>query len=165
MPTATLSRDLPAAALNEERRAEIIGDLNTNLAHLLDLAAASKEAHWNVRGPNFQGLHELFDLITAEVRTFSDEVAERLVTLGGTAHGTIQDTAANSTLPRFPSDERDWETLTVEVHGRMLATAERIRHSADETEDDLATQDLYVEVMRGVEKRAWMLDAHLQRSR
>lgn len=165
MPTRTPTKDLPVAALNEERRAEIIADLNTNLAHLLDLAAATKEAHWNVRGPNFYGLHELFDTVTTEARGYGDEVAERLVTLGGAAHGTIQDTVANTTLPAFPADERDWDKLTDEVHLRMLAVAERIRTSADDVEDDIVTEDLYIEVIRGLEKRAWMLDAHLKRTR
>jgi len=164
MATKSLSNQaLPAAALNTERRAQVISGLNKNLAHLLDLANAAKQAHWNVRGPNFQGLHELFDIVANEARAYGDDVAERVVTLGGTAHGTIDDVATGTTFPPFPTDERDWEMLTVALHQRAIGVAELLRAEADEVEDDLATQDLYIEVLRGVEKRAWMLDAHIQR--
>ncbi|MGE5597240.1 MAG: Dps family protein, partial [Hyphomicrobiales bacterium] len=121
----------------------------------------AKQAHWNVRGPNFQGLHELFDLIAAETRRWSDLLAERAVTLGGTAHGTVQDVASGSKLSPFPTDERNWEALCKQMHSRMLAAAESFRTLASSLDDELATQDLCIEIMRGLEMRAWMVDAHL----
>lgn len=166
--TATMARPktvpLPAEDLSKARRDEVVATLNANLNTLQDLAAAAKQAHWNVRGPNFYGLHELFDTITSEVREYADEVAERLVTLGGTAHGTTQDVASGSALKPFPSNERRWLNLVKELHARMLAAAEQARDGADDAEDEPATQDLYIEVIRGLEKRAWMVEAHLDGS-
>ncbi len=162
--TATMTRPpdiaLPAEEIKKTRREKIVAGLNANLSNLQDLAMAAKQAHWNVRGPNFYGLHELFDTVASEVREYGDEVAERVVTLGGTAHGTLQDAAKGSKLRAYPSDERSWRALAKELHARMHATAEVLRAGAEDTEDDLATQDLYIEVVRGIEKRAWMVEAH-----
>lgn len=149
------------APIAETRQAEIISDLNGVLAHLIDISASAKQAHWNVYGPNFQGLHDLFDVIVDEARTFSDEVAERAVSIGGTAHGTLQDANKGTTLAPFPTDERKWETLVREMHSRMTQVSALLRDVIHRTEDDLNTQDLYIAIQRDIDKRAWMLEAHL----
>jgi starvation-inducible DNA-binding protein len=154
-------QSLPGEALDAGRRASIIAELNANLANLVDLGAAAKQAHWNVRGPNFQGLHELFDTIAAEVRTYSDLCAERAVTLGGTAHATIQDVNDGTALTPFPTDVQAWETLVRAMRERMHRTSEQMRANMKDLDDELATQDLYIEIVRGIEMRNWMLDAHL----
>jgi len=76
--------DLPA-----DKRAPLTELLNARLADLIDLQLQVKQAHWNVRGPNFIALHELFDTIAGEVLAFVDDVAERITALGGTAEGTV----------------------------------------------------------------------------
>ncbi|MEX2080002.1 MAG: DNA starvation/stationary phase protection protein Dps [Dehalococcoidia bacterium] len=166
--TATMTRPaaiaLPAEDLKKARRTEICNQLNANLSSLQDLGLAVKQAHWNVRGPNFYGLHELFDRVAAAVREYADEVAERVVAMGDTAHGTLQDAAKATRLKPFPTNERRWEPLVREVHARMHATAEDLRTAAGETEDDPATEDLYIEVIRGLEKYAWMVEAHLTKA-
>ena len=164
MATATLTPtklDRPLDALNVSRRAEIIRDLNTALATNLDLHLVAKHAHWNVKGPNFQGLHALFDTIADGAREYADLVAERAVALGGMAMGTHEELAANSALPRFVANERHWEPLVKGVHERVLAAADQARAFAAHLDDDLATQDIYVELIRGLDKWAWMLEAHL----
>ncbi len=161
--TQTIARPLalPVSTMNDIRRSEIIDGLNAVLANMIDVSTAAKEAHWNVRGPNFAGLHELFDTIAAETREFADLVAERLVALGGKAHGTVQAVVQGSNLSPFPLDEQQWEVLTAAMRGRLLATSERIRGYADNIGDEIATQDVYIEILRAIEKRLWMLDAHL----
>jgi starvation-inducible DNA-binding protein len=161
MATLTALRShLPATDLEDPRRDEIIKALNSDLACTVDLALSAKQAHWNIEGPNFQGLHELFDLVAAGAREWSDLLAERLVALGGTAHATAEDVAATG-LEQFPREERDWERLTLALHARLLATSQRMRSHADAMDDEIATQDVYVEILRDLEKRAWMLRAHL----
>lgn len=154
-------RTTAAAPIADTRRAEIIADLNDALAHLLDISTSAKQAHWNVHGPNFQGLHELFDLIVDEARGFGDDAAERAVALGGTAHGTLQDAAKASTFDPFPTDEHRWEPLVKSMHGRLCGLSARLQDMIHSTEDDLTTQDMYIEFQRTLDKRAWMLDAHL----
>src|SRR3954451_11298182 len=102
--TTVASRIIPG--LDYGRRAQLVASLNQNLASLSDLAAAYKQAHWNVVGTDFSQLHALFDQFADQAREYVDTVAERAVALGGTARGTIQAAAEQSALPAFPLDER-----------------------------------------------------------
>src|SRR5947208_11994612 len=87
--------------LREPIRRAMIDLLNQQLADVLDLGLQAKQAHWNVKGPHFIGLHELFDKIAEELEEFTDEIAERAVELGGVALGTIQIVGKNSRLPAY----------------------------------------------------------------
>ena len=64
--------------------------LNARLADALDLEAATKQAHWNVKGPHFIALHKLFDELHSNVEEHVDTIAERVTALGSVAHGTVQ---------------------------------------------------------------------------
>src|SRR5882672_2358292 len=75
--------------LPEDKRVEVIGLLNQRLAEAIDLQTQCKQAHWNVKGPSFIGLHKLFDEVNEDVETYVDLIAERVVQLGGIAEGTI----------------------------------------------------------------------------
>src|SRR5882757_9130940 len=75
--------------LPEDKRVEVIGLLNQRLAESIDLQTQCKQAHWNVKGPSFIGLHKLFDDVNEDVETYVDLIAERIVQLGGIAEGTI----------------------------------------------------------------------------
>src|SRR5580704_19161390 len=79
-----------ANTLSKNIRAKSVAVLNRHLAATIDLHAQVKQAHWNVRGPSFIAIHELFDKVSVAVEDFSDQVAERAGGLGGTAQGTIQ---------------------------------------------------------------------------
>src|SRR5690348_17998630 len=94
----TTKNDLP-----EQVRSKVIELLNARLADAIDLQTQMKQAHWNVKGPSFIALHELFDKINEEVEDYVDDLAERLVQLGGTAHGTVRLAAKATTLPEYPS--------------------------------------------------------------
>jgi starvation-inducible DNA-binding protein len=156
--------DTPATArvaLDKKAAIAVAADLNIQLAHLLDLAACAKQAHWNIHGANFQGLHELFDTIEGEVRGHADSIAERSLALGSLAKGTIRNTAASSTLPPFPDHESDWTTLTQQLHSRVLACAGCLRAGLETVASDPVTEDLYIGMIGELEKRAWMLPAHV----
>src|SRR6059036_846562 len=90
--------------LAEPMRSKMIELLNQQLADVLDLGLQAKQAHWNVKGPHFIGLHELFDKVAEELEEFIDSVAERAVELGGVAQGTAQVIAKNSRLSAYPLD-------------------------------------------------------------
>jgi starvation-inducible DNA-binding protein len=85
--TTIVTRTVPGVA--ESRKARLVTGLNHNLASLTDLAAAYKQAHWNVVGIDFSQLHELFDQFAEQTREYMDAIAERAVTIGGVARGTI----------------------------------------------------------------------------
>ncbi len=68
--------------ISKETREQIIGLLNARLADSLDLKSQAKQAHWNVKGPSFIALHELFDEVATKVDTHVDDIAERITELG-----------------------------------------------------------------------------------
>src|SRR6185436_1103445 len=90
--------------IRENTRRTMIELLNQQLANALDLGLQAKQAHWNVKGPNFIGLHELFDKVAEKLEEFTDSIAERAVEMGGTALGTIQVVSKNSRLPAYRLD-------------------------------------------------------------
>lgn len=150
---------LPAAI-----RAKSITLLNRNLASAIDLKAQAKQAHWNVRGPNFFALHELFDKVAEAAEEFGDLIAERAAALAGTAEGTVQIAAKRSALEAYPLDliaGRDH----VEALSKALATfGKAAREAIDEATEfgDIDTADLFTEVSREADKQLWMVEAHLQ---
>lgn len=84
--------------ISPERRSELNALMNQRLAEAVDLQMQIKQAHWNVKGPNFIGLHELFDKVTETVESYVDMMAERIVQLGGIAEGTVRVAATRSRL-------------------------------------------------------------------
>ena len=156
-----VSRTVPG--LDREARAALVVGLNRNLASLTDLAAAYKQAHWNVVGNDFSQLHELFDQFADQTREYVDLVAERAVALGGTARGTIQAAVEQSSLPAFPLEERCEQHLLEALVERIDLLDADLREAMESTASEPATQDVYIEVVRGIEKQRWMLQAHLAR--
>ena len=72
--------------------------LQSRLADVVDLGTQAKQAHWNVKGPNFIALHELFDSVASDVANYTDLIAERITALGGIAEGTAAVAAERSTF-------------------------------------------------------------------
>jgi len=159
--TTIVNRSVPG--VGPEVRSALVVGLNQQLASLSDLAAAYKQAHWNVVGTDFSQLHALFDQFADQAREYVDTVAERAVALGGTARGTIQAAAEQSALPAFPLDERCEGHLLEALVERIDILNGELRQAMESTANEPATQDVYIEVVRGIEKQRWMLQAHLAR--
>src|SRR6188474_2740670 len=92
------------SSLPEQSRAALIATLNDRLADGLDLHSALKVAHWNVRGPQFPALHPLFEQFANQLANHNDSIAERAVTLGGLAAGSVRHVAKTSHLADYPVD-------------------------------------------------------------
>jgi starvation-inducible DNA-binding protein len=151
--------DLPA-----NRRSELNALMNQRLASAVDLQLQMKQAHWNVKGPSFIGLHELFDKVDEAVESYVDMIAERIVQLGGIAEGTVRMAAARSRLAEYPLTLADG-MAHVEAVVRALATFGReARATIAEANalDDADTADLFTEVSRGIDKWLWFVEAHSQ---
>ena len=116
-------------------------------------------------GRTIPRLHQFFDELADRVLGFVDELAERAVTLGGTATGTVRMAAASSTLPEYPIDtfeDMDVVTVLVDRYGKYAASTRAAIETAEEHQD-LTTADLFTEVSRTIDKDLWFLEAHLQR--
>ena len=150
--------------IDQKRRRELNALMNQRLADAVDLQMQMKQAHWNVKGPHFIGLHELFDQIDEAVEGYVDQIAERIVQLGGIAEGTVRVAAGLSRLEEYPLAIADG-AAHVEAVARALSTFGReARMTIDETAalDDADTADLFTEVSRGIDKWLWFVEAHSQ---
>ena len=150
--------------ISPKRRSELNALMNQRLASAVDLQMQMKQAHWNVKGPSFIGLHELFDKVDEAVESYVDMIAERIVQLGGVAEGTVRVSAARSRLEEYPLTLADG-LAHVEAVAKALSTfGEEARHTIDEADelDDADTADMFTEISRGIDKWLWFVEAHSQ---
>lgn len=133
------------------------------LVDSVDLYNATRQAHWNVKGPHFGQLHELFDGFYRALQDSSDELAERLVQLGGTANGTTQVLASQTRLQPYPTDLYAGMDHVAALADRYAQVAKTLREGIDQTDEagDADTADLLTEQSRATDKMLWMLEAHL----
>jgi starvation-inducible DNA-binding protein len=149
--------------LPENIRAQSVELLNKHLAAAIDLHAQMKQAHWNVRGPAFIAIHELFDKVSVEVENYSDLIAERARGLGGTAHGTVQVAAERSYLIPYPLGIADEQQHVFAVSGTLAAFGQSIREAIDQAAGfgDVNTADLFTEISRGIDQQLWFVESHI----
>lgn len=166
MATATKTKSMFSTRNDLERgvREKMISLLNQQLADTFDLYSQTKQSHWNVKGPQFFQLHELYDKLAAELQGFVDEIAERATALGGLAQGTVRMSAAHSQLPDFELDITDSLATVEALADRYATVAGSMREAIESAEDqgDADTADLFTEVSRALDKALWFLEAHLQ---
>jgi starvation-inducible DNA-binding protein len=151
--------DLPKPA-----RIELNELLNQRLADAIDLQSQLKQAHWNVKGPNFIGLHKLFDQIYEALGEYADGLAERVAQLGGVALGTVRVAAARSRLDEYPLTAAEGAAHVLAVSKGLAAFGREVRLSIDEAAEleDADTADLFTEISRGTDKWLWFVEAHCQ---
>lgn len=148
--------------LASNTKTEVISVLNARLADGIDLALITKQAHWNLKGPGFIGIHLMLDGFRKELDEHVDTVAERIAQLGGIALGTTQTTAATTSLKTYPTD-----IITVQDHlaaliARYAATANLVREAIDATDEagDAGTADLLTAYSRMLDKALWFLQSN-----
>ena len=147
-----------------DTRKQMIDILNAQLADTFDLVSLIKQAHWNVKGPQFIALHKLYDELAEGLLAYVDMLAERATALGGTALGTVRMAASSSRLAAYPADlVHDMDTVRF-LAEQMAHLAATTRAAADQAEQvhDMGTNDLFIEVIRDLDKWLWFLEAHLQ---
>ena len=150
--------------IDPARRLELNALMNQRLASAVDLQMQMKQAHWNVKGPNFIGLHELFDKVAEAVEEYVDMIAERIVQLGGIAEGTVRVSASRSELDEYPLAVADGVSHVDAVSTALSTFGQEARMTIDEADalDDSDTADLFTEVSRGIDKWLWFVEAHSQ---
>jgi starvation-inducible DNA-binding protein len=150
--------------LSAATRARVGVLLNARLADTIDLQLQAKQAHWNVKGPNFIALHELFDKVADAAEEASDLLAERLVALGGRAEGTVQAVDQRTTLDPYKLTLVSGPDHVQAVANAIATVARATREAIDETDraGDKGTSDLFTELSRDLDKLLWLVEAHLQ---
>lgn len=154
----TTRNDLPATT-----RTTVIAALAPALATAVDLTLAAKQAHWNVRGPHFAPLHALFDQVAAAATAWADELAERIVQLGGVADGTVAAVARDTALAPYPSAATAGADHVAAIADRLAGFGALARAAIASTglAGDAVTSDLFTELSAGVDKQLWMVEVHL----
>ena len=128
--------------ISKSSRAELNTLMNQRLASTVDLQTQMKQAHWNVKGPSFIGLHELFDKVAEAVEDHVDLIVERIVQLGGIAEGKVRVADSRTRLAGYPLQIAEG-IAHVEAVARALSTfGQKARSTIDEANalDDADTR-------------------------
>ena len=150
------------APMDSERRVAAAGYLEDLLVDLITLSLNTKQAHWHVTGRNFLPVHDQLDTLEVDLREWADNVAERAITLGVPVDGRPATIGAMNALKELPPGFlTDVEAVTAIGH-QVTSVAERVRSGLDALgQADPASEDLAIEVLRGLEKHLWMLQAQV----
>jgi len=153
--------------LSETRRVQLIELCNACLADAVDLQLHCKHAHWNVKGPNFIALHQLFDQVNENVEDYIDLIAERAVQLGGIANSTAHVVATWAHMPENDSQSLSERDYVQSLSGALASFGRIARNAIGKSNEngDPVGADIYTEISRGVDKWLWMVEAHLQLQR
>ena len=156
MPEAFVSN------LSDNSRHAMIELLNERLVDAIDLTLAVKQAHWNLKGPSFIGIHELLDDVADRCREHADLIAERCVIIGGQARGTSQAVVSGTSLDAYPVEAQHQSHHVDALRDRFMAFGAKLRDGIDAAGEagDEDTADLFTEVSRSVDKDAWFIGAH-----
>lgn len=150
--------------LPEATRHASVELLNARLADAIMVGLQAKQAHWNVRGPRFLPLHELFDSVAEHAREWADLMAERAGSLGGVVDGTPASVVERSDLPTYPTELIDADGHIERMAEVLASFSRRLVGSIEAAGDagDPATEDVFTEVARAVDQDFWFIEAHTQ---
>ncbi len=134
--------------------------MQVRLADGIDLALVTKQAHWNLKGPQFIGVHLMLDGFRDEQDNWNDMMAERITQL----RGTVQEVGRETKLSPYTTDLYAIADHVKALIERYAAFANSVRQNIDDTDEagDAGTADLLTEISRGVDKQLWFLEAHTQ---
>jgi starvation-inducible DNA-binding protein len=151
-------------ALTEETCQSSAENLNQVLADTMTIRDLYKKHHWQAAGPTFYQVHLLFDKHFNEQSEIVDQIAERIMMLGGISIAMANDVAELTRIPRPPKGR---EQVSVQIsrllaaHEILLKEARAMARTATEEGDD-GTNDLLVSsVIRTNEMQVWFLSEHL----
>ena len=143
-----------------QRPNQVYESLQEALVDLVDLSLLAKQAHWNIHGPHFRSVHLQLDEVTDQVRVASDDVAERLVAIGGEPDGRASAVAQSSRVETLPHGRLAVDKVIRQFDERLQGAADRMKANLPALEkDDALSHDLLVGIATGLEKQAWMFRA------
>lgn len=155
-------KTVPTSAIDPDVTAGVAQFLEPVVIDLEAMVVNTKQAHWHVRGANFQAVHELLDTLVEHVQAYADDAAERVVALGLPIDARLETVAAKTTVPALSAGFQQSDKVIPEVIAQLDATLKTVRTAIDElAELDPASQDVVVEIARGLEKDRWFLFAHI----
>ncbi|MBS3847143.1 DNA starvation/stationary phase protection protein Dps [Devosia sp. J2-20] len=154
----------PSIALKANAKSTVIDILNARLLDAIDLALIVKQAHWNLKGPNFIAVHEMLDPMRTAIDGHVDVIAERVAQLDGTPVGTSQAVAKSSTLDAYPTDIKKVPDHLQALADRFASIANQVREDIDATDEagDADAADILTAFSRELDKDLWFIKSHLE---
>jgi len=153
---------VPQSVSNPDVAAGVAQFLSPIVVDLTALVVNGKQAHWHVRGHNFIGVHELLDTVVAHAQEWADLAAERIVALGLPVDGRLQTVAAKTTTKELTAGFQQSNETIAEVVGQIDAALVAVNTAVKELEElDQTSQDVAIEIARGLDKDRWFLFAHI----
>lgn len=149
--------------IKEADRKKVADQLQILFADTYNLYYKTHAYHWNVTGPRFQPLHDIFETQYNELWTATDEIAERIRSLGFYAPAGYHEISSRTTIEEeqgVPSAD-DMIANLVKGHEAVSRTAKKVLQAAEQA-GDTATDDLVSPRVTYHEKTAWMLRAMLE---
>ncbi|HWU47264.1 MAG TPA: DNA starvation/stationary phase protection protein [Humibacter sp.] len=155
---------VPQTASNPDVAAGAAQFLTPVVIDLEALVVNGKQAHWHVRGDNFIGVHELLDTVVAHAQEWADLAAERIVALGLPVDARLQTVAEKTTTKPLTAGFRQSNETITEVIGQIDAALKAVNIAVSElAELDQTSQDVAIEIARGLDKDRWFLFAHISK--
>ena len=154
--------------LDEKQLHGVIELLNRDLADFYLLIIKTKKYHWDVVGPQFRTLHELWEEQYEILSMNIDETAERIRSLGGYPLGTAAGFVEYSTIKEHPNDLPDANEMVarlVQDHEQIIRNLREDVDKCGEEYHDEGTADFVTELMEQHEEMAWMLRSFLEGDR
>jgi starvation-inducible DNA-binding protein len=150
--------------LHEEQQAKLIEILNRRLADAIDLQLQSRQAYWNVKGPHFMALRELFDKVAQGVEEYANQIAEHIVQLGGVAEGTAQAVARRTSLGEFRLSTAEGNGHIDALMATLAAFGKHARYASEQASElkDADTAAIFTEIARGIDKWLWFVETSQQ---
>lgn len=146
--------------IKDEKREKVATAIQGVLADTYAVYLKSQNYHWNVEGPRFKSLHELFEEHYTEMRDAIDELAERIRSLGCTARGSFGEFGEMTEIgaPKYGISAEEMVADLLESHEKLVR---RLRDAAETAADagDDGSEDMMIARMQVHEKTAWMLRA------
>jgi starvation-inducible DNA-binding protein len=152
--------------LHEEQQAKLIELLNRRLADAIDLQLQSRQAYWNVKGPHFMALRELFDKVAQGVEEYANLIAEHIVQLGGMAEGTAHAVARRSSLDEYWLSTANGNSHIDALMATLAAFSKHARYASEQATElkDADTADIFTEIARGIDTWLWFVETSQQSS-
>ena len=159
-----ITTSIPQAVANPDVAAGTAQFLSPVVVDLTAIVVNGKQAHWHVRGTNFIGVHELLDDIVEHAQEWADLAAERIVALGLPVDARLSTVAAKTSTPELSEGFQQSDRTIAEVIALIDAASASVNTAVDELDElDQTSQDIAIEIARGLDKDRWFLFAHLSR--
>jgi starvation-inducible DNA-binding protein len=150
--------------LSDKQRNAVARILNTVLADEFVLYTKSRRFHWNVEGPDFSEMHELFEKQYDQLGEIMDRVAERARALGGVAAGSLEEYLSLTRLKEEPRKRYDAGEMTRALladHETLIRGLRKDLETCSKEHRDEGTTDFLTGLMQDHEKIAWTLRAYV----